>query len=97
MKDNSGNGNGNSGNNGNGSDNNKENSKSEGTDDAGYGNATNAEEHNSQNQSGILFPAAEEISRTETDLIAMVKTTGKNKDYELMELTENGVMDAVYT
>ena len=112
MKDNSGNGNGNSGNNGNGSDNNKENSKSEGTDDAGYGNVTNAEEHNSQNQSGILFPAAEEISRTETDLIAMIKTTGKEKDYELieyilnvntqytqvlMELNENGAMDAVYT
>ncbi len=112
MKDNSGNGNGNSGNNGNGSDNNKENSKSKGTDDAGYGNATNAEEHNSQNQSGILFPAAEEISRTETDLIAMIKTTGKEKDYELieyilnvntrytqvlMELNENGAMDAVYT
>ncbi len=104
------NGNGNSGNNGNG--NNKENNKSEGTDDAGYGNATNAEEHNSQNQSGILFPVAEEISRTETDLIAMIKTTGKNKDYELieyilnvntqytqvlMELNENGAMDAVYT
>ncbi len=107
---NNGNGNGNSGNNGNG--NNKENSKSEGTDDAGYGNATNAEEHNSQNQSGILFPVAEEISRTETDLIAMIKTTGKDKDYELieyilnvntqytqvlMELNENGAMDAVYT
>ena len=105
-----GNGNGNSGNNGNG--NNKENSKSEGTDDAGYGNATNAEEHNSQNQSGILFPVAEEISRTETDLIAMIKTTGKEKDYELieyilnvntqytqvlMELNENGAMDAAYT
>jgi hypothetical protein len=112
LKDNSGNGNGNSGNNGNGSDNNKENSKSEGTDDAGYGNATNTEEHNSQNQSGILFPAAGEINRTETDLIAMIKTTGKEKDYELieyilnvntqytqvlMELNENGAMDAVYT
>ena len=93
-------------------DNNTENNKSEGTDDAGCGNATNAEEHNSQNQSGILFPVAEEISRTETDLIAMIKTTGKNKDYELieyilnvntqytqilMELNENGAMDAVYT
>ena len=81
-------------------------------DNADYGNATNAEEHNSQNQSGILFPVAEEISRTETDLIAMIKTTGKEKDYELieyilnvntqytqvlMELNENGAMDAVYT
>ena len=105
---NNGNGNGNSGNNGN----NKENSKSEGTDDAGYGNATNAEEYNSQNQSGILFPIAEEVSRTETDLIAMIKTTGKEKNYELieyisnvntrytqvlMELNENGAMDAAYT
>ena len=59
----------------------------------------------------ILFPVAEEISRTETDLIAMIKTTGKNKDYELieyilnvktqytqvlMELNENGAMDAAY-
>ena len=67
---------------------------------------------NSDNQSGILFPVAEEISRTETDLIAMIKTTGKEKDYELieyilnvntqytqvlMELNENGAMDAVYT
>ena len=100
------------GNSGNGNGNKKENSKSEGTDDAGYGNATNAEEHNSQNQSGILFPVAEEISRTETDLIAMIKTTGKEKDYELieyilnvntqytqvlMELNENGAMDAAYT
>ena len=56
-KDNSGsgnNGNGNSGNNGNGNGNgkgkgnNKKNSKSWGTDDAGYGNATNAEENNSR-------------------------------------------------
>jgi hypothetical protein len=59
--------------------------KSEGTDDAGYGNATNAEEHNSQNQSGILFPAAEEISGTEADLITMIKTIGKDKDYEMIE------------
>lgn len=39
---------GNSGN-GKGNGNNKKNSKSDGTDDAGYGNATNAEENNSQN------------------------------------------------
>ena len=54
----------------------------------------------------------EEISETETDLIAMIKTTGKEKDYELieyilnvntqytqvlMELNENGAMDAAYT
>ena len=93
-KDNSGSGNkgnGNSGNNGNGNGNgkgkgnNKKNSKSEGTDDAGYGNATNAEENNSQNQCGILFPVQEEVSATEADLIARIKTTGKEKNYELIE------------
>ena len=93
-KDNSGsgnNGNGNSGNNGNGNGNgkgkgnNKKNSKSGGTDDAGYGNATNAEENNSQNQCGILFPVQEEVSATEADLISRIKTTGKEKNYELIE------------
>ena len=93
-KDNSGSGNngkGNSGNNGKGNDNgkgngnNKKNSKSEGTDDAGYGNATNAEENNSQNQCGILFPVQEEVGATEADLIARIKTTGKEKNYELIE------------
>lgn len=93
-KDNSGsgnNGNGNSGNigngngNGKGKGNNKKNSKSGGTDDAGYGNATNAEENNSQNQCGILFPVQEEVSATEADLIAQIKTTGKEKNYELIE------------
>ena len=93
-KDNSGSGNkgnGNSGNNGNGNGNgkgkgnNKKNSKSGGTDDAGYGNATNAEENNSQNQFGILFPVQEEVSATEADLIARIKTTGKEKNYELIE------------
>ena len=96
-KDNSGsgnNGNGNSGNNGNGNGNgkgkgnNKKNSKSDGTDDAGYGNATNAtnaEENNSQNQCGILFPVQEEVSATEADLISRIKTTGKEKNYELIE------------
>ena len=93
-KDNSGSGNkgnGNSGNNGNGNGNgkgkgnNKKNSKSWGTDDAGYGNATNAEENNSQNQCGILFPVQEEVSATEADLIARTKTTGKEKNYELIE------------
>ena len=93
-KDNSGsgnNGNGNSGNNGNGNGNgkgkgnNKKNSKSGGTDDAGYGNATNAEENNSQNQCGILFPVQEEVSAVEADLISQIKTTGKEKNYELIE------------
>ena len=80
---------GNSGNgNGKGKGNNKKNSKSDGTDDAGYGNATNAtnaEENNSQNQCGILFPVQEEVSAVEADLISRIKTTGKEKNYELIE------------
>ena len=71
--------------NGKGKGNNKKNSKSWGTDDAGYGNATNAEENNSQNQCGILFPVQEEVSATEADLITRIKTTGKEKNYELIE------------
>ena len=50
-----------------------------------YGNATNAEENNSQNQCGILFPVQEEVSATEADLIARIKTTGREKNYELIE------------
>ena len=75
---------GNSGNgNGKGKGNNKKNSKSDGTDDAGYGNATNAEENNSQNQCGILFPLQEEVSATEADLITRIKTTGKEKEWKI--------------
>ena len=50
-----------------------------------YGNAANADENNSQNQCGILFPVQEEVSATEADLIARIKTTGKEKNYELIE------------
>ena len=50
-----------------------------------YGNAANADENNSQNQCGILFPVQEEVSATESDLIARIKTTGKEKNYELIE------------
>ena len=91
RKGNSGNGSGNNGNgnsgnngkgNGKGNGNNKKNSKSDGMDDAGYGNATNAEENNSQNQCGILFPLQEEVSATEADLISRIKTTGKEKKSE---------------
>ena len=46
------------------------------------GYATNAEENNSQNQCGILFPVQEEVSATEADLIARIKTTGKEKKSE---------------
>ena len=51
----------------------------------GSGNATNAETNNSQNQSGILFPISSEVSSTEEYLISLIKTSGKEKDYELME------------
>ena len=50
-----------------------------------YGNAANVDENNSQNQCGILFPVQEEVSATEADLIARIKTTGKEKNYELIE------------
>lgn len=85
WKGNSGNGNGNNKDNAGSGNSGKGNSKSEGTDDAGYGNATNAEEHNSQNQSGILFPIDEEVSDTEDYLISLIKTGGKEKNYELIE------------
>ena len=51
----------------------------------GNGNATNAEENNSQNQCGILFPIAGEVSDTEEYLISLIKTDGKEKNYELIE------------
>ncbi len=51
----------------------------------GNGNATNAEENNSQNQCGILFPIASEVSDTESYLISLIKTSGKEKNYELIE------------
>ena len=47
--------------------------KSDGTDDAGYGNATNAEENNSQNQCGILFPVQEYLFHT----YKLLKAIGK--------------------
>ena len=94
-KDNSGSGNSSSSNkknNGNSSANNGKggNGKNNTTDTStgtstGNGNATNAEEHNSQNQCGILFPVAENVSATEQSLIDQIKTTGKQKNYELIE------------
>ncbi len=51
----------------------------------GNGNATNAETNNSQNQSDILFPIDSETSDTEEYLIGLIKTTGKEKNYELIE------------
>lgn len=98
------------GNSGNGNGNNKDNSGS-GNGNNGNGNASNAESNNSQNQSGILFPIDSEVSNTEDYLIGLIKTDGKEKDYELIEyindvnreyvevLTEqniNGVLDTAY-
>ena len=66
----------------------------------------------SQNQSGILFPIDGEVSELESELIGMIKTTGKEKNYELIEyvndvnrehtevlqeLNINGIMDTSYT
>ena len=80
WKANSGNGNGNNkDNSGNSSSNNGKTKKNN------NGNSTNAEETASQNQSGILFPVSEEVSATEQSLIDKIKTTGKQKNYELIE------------
>ena len=103
---NNGNGNGNNGN-GNG------NSSTGGTND-NNGNASGNTNNTggSQNQSGILFPVAGEVSELEQELIDMIKTTGKQKNYELveyvndvnrdhvevlMELNINGIMDTAYS
>ena len=103
---NNGNGNGNNGN-GNG------NSSNGGTND-NNGNASGNTNNTggSQNQSGILFPADGEVSELEQELIDMIKTTGKQKNYELveyvndvnrdhaevlMELNINGIMDTAYS
>ncbi len=76
----------------------------------GNGNTNNTD--GSQNQSGILFPIEEEVSELESELIGMIKTTGKEMDYELveyvndvnrehvevlMELNINGIMDTAYS
>ena len=77
----------------------------------GNGNAANAETNNSQNQCGILFLIDSEISKKEAYLISLIKTSGKEKNYELIEyisdvnrtyaevLVEqncNGAMDTAY-
>ncbi len=113
-KGNSGNGNSASGINGNGNNGNENSNSGNGNssdNSTGNGNATNAETNNSQNQSGILFPIASETSDTESYLIGLIKTSGKEKNYELIEyindvnrayaevLVEqniNGVLDTAY-
>ena len=75
-------------NNGNGSNGNGNSNSGNGNssgNSTGNGNATNAEANNSQNQSGILFPIASETSDTESYFIGLIKTSGKEKNYELIE------------
>ncbi len=77
---------------------------------AASGNTTNTE--GSTNQGGILFPIEGEVSELEQELIDLIKTTGKEKNYELieyvndvnreyaevlMELNINGIMDTAYS
>ncbi len=107
------NGNGSSGNNGNGNSGDNGNTSTGGVNDNNgnaVGNTNNT--RGSQNQSGILFPIDGEVSELEQELIDMIKTTGKEKDYELrecvndvnreytevlMELNINGIMDTAYS
>lgn len=66
----------------------------------------------SQNQSGIILPIDGEVSELESELICMIRTTGKEKNYELveyvsdvnrehtevlMELNINGILDTAYS
>lgn len=107
-------GNGNSSSAGNG---NNGNNKTGGADPAvtdnngsAYGNTNNT--GGSQNRSGILFPESGKVSSIEQELIDLIRTTGKEKNYELieyvndvnrqyaetlMELNENGYLDTAYT
>lgn len=110
---NNGNGNGNSGNNGNGNGNSGNNGNGNGNSgNNGNGNGNTSNTGGSTNQSGILFPIAGEVSELEEELIGMIKTTGKQKNYELieyvndvnreyvevlMELNINGIMDTAYS
>ncbi len=104
------NGNGNNGNSGNGNGNTGTGSSNNGSDTAnGSGNTTNT--GGSQNQSGILMPK-KPVSDVEQGLIDLIKTTGKHKNYELieyvndvnreytevlMEVNIDGEMDTAYT
>ncbi len=82
---NRGNSSANNGKGGNGKDNGNKGNDSNGNGSSGSGNATNAETNNSQNQSGILFPTEGEVSAKEEYLISLIKTSGREKDYELTE------------
>ena len=84
----------------------------DGTDGRNPGSGNTNNTGGSQNQSGILFPESGEVSELEEELIGMIKTTGQEKDYELveyvndvnreneevlMELNINGKMDTAYS
>ncbi len=104
--------NGNNGNNGNGNNNGNTGtgSTNNGSDTAnGSGNTNNT--GGSENQSGILMPK-KPVSDVEQGLIDLIKTTGKHKNYELieyvndvnreytevlMEVNIDGEMDTAYT
>ena len=105
------------GNNGNDKNNGKGNgngntSTGDNNDNNGNANGNTNNTGGSQNQSGILFPIDGEVSELEVELIGMIKTTGKEKNYELveyvndvnrehvevlMELNINGIMDTAYS
>lgn len=107
------NGNGNSGNNGNGNSGPSDNTSTGGiNDNNGNANGNTNNTGGSQNQSGILFPITGEVSELEQELIDMIRTTGKQKNYELveyvndvnrehtevlLELNINGIMDTAYS
>lgn len=108
---NNGNGNGNSGNNGNGNGNSGSNGNGN-SDNKGNANGNTNNTGGSQNQSGILFPEAGGVSELEQEMIDMIKTEGKHKNYELieyvndvnreytevlLELNINGIMDTAYS
>ena len=104
--DSSNNGNSNSGNNGNGSSTGTtESSESDtttntstGTANDNNGNATGNTNNTdgSQNQSGILFPIDGEVSELESELIGMIKTTGREKNYELIEYVNDVNRERAY-
>mgnify|MGYP003322830937 CR=1 FL=1 len=64
-------------------------------DSGSLGTYTNAEENNSQNQCGILFPIAGEVSDTEEYLISLIKTEGKEKNYEFIDRADGNASSAI--
>ena len=71
---------------------------STGTANDNNGNATGNTNNTdgSQNQSGILFPIDGEVSDLESELIGMIKTTGREKNYELIEYVNDVNRERAY-